>query len=48
MKQTASLLVVVGEVRTAARLFGGQGTINVPSRSPNSRQFAFVSYRFVQ
>lgn len=30
-----------------ARLFGGQGTINVPSWSPDSRRFAFVSYRLV-
>jgi TolB protein len=28
-------------------LFGGQGTINVPSWSPDSSQFAFVSYRYV-
>ncbi|WP_031235356.1 TolB family protein [Asticcacaulis sp. AC402] len=27
------------------RLFGGQGTINVPSWSPDSTQIAFVSYR---
>jgi TolB protein len=27
------------------RLFGGQGTINVPSWSPDGTQFAFVSYR---
>lgn len=33
------------EVRTMARLFGGQGTINVPSWSPDSREVAFVSYR---
>jgi TolB protein len=26
-------------------LFGGQGTLNVPSWSPDSRRFAFVSYR---
>jgi Tol biopolymer transport system component len=31
--------------KVAARLFGGQGTINVPSWSPDSRQVAFVSYR---
>jgi TolB protein len=31
-------------VRIAAKLFGGQGTINVPSWSPDSRRFAFVSY----
>jgi TolB protein len=30
-----------------ARLFGGQGTLNVPSWSPDSRAFAFVSYRLV-
>ena len=29
---------------TLARLFGGQGTINVPSWSPDSREIAFVSY----
>ena len=27
------------------RLFGGQGTINVPSWSPDGKQVAFVSYR---
>ena len=30
-----------------ATLFGGQGTINVPSWSPDSREVAFVSYRHV-
>jgi TolB protein len=34
-----------GEPRIIARLFGGQGTLNVPSWSPDSRRFAFVSYR---
>jgi len=29
------------------RLFGGQGTINVPSWSPDGKQIAFVSYRLV-
>lgn len=33
------------EVQIMAELFGGQGTINVPSWSPDSRQVAFVSYR---
>lgn len=33
--------------RILATLFGGQGTINVPSWSPDSRHFAFVSYRLV-
>jgi TolB protein len=31
-------------VRVLTRLFGGQGTINVPSWSPDSKKFAFVSY----
>jgi Tol biopolymer transport system component len=34
-----------GEPRILTRLFGGQGTINVPSWSPDSREVAFVSYR---
>ena len=33
------------EVRVMAELFGGQGTINVPSWSPGSDNVAFVSYR---
>ncbi len=36
-----------GAPRILARLFGGQGTINVPSWSPDSRSLAFVSYRLV-
>lgn len=36
---------VGGEPRTLAKLFGGQGTINVNSWSPDSRSMAFVSYR---
>ena len=32
-------------VETVVRLFGGQGTINVNSWSPDSTRFAFVSYR---
>ncbi len=34
--------------RTLARLFGGQGTLNVPSWSPDSTRLAFVSYRFAE
>lgn len=30
------------------RLFGGQGTINVPSWSPDGKSVAFVSYRLVR
>lgn len=36
-----------GEIQVLAKLFGGQGTINVPSWSPDSRRLAFVSYQFV-
>ncbi len=33
--------------KVVATLFGGQGTINVPSWSPDSTRVAFVSYRLV-
>ena len=36
------------KVRVLARLFGGQGTINVPSWSPDSTRVAFVSYEYLQ
>jgi Tol biopolymer transport system component len=35
-----------GSVKTIVKLFGGQGTINVNSWSPDSSKFAFVSYQF--
>ncbi|HEX9934782.1 MAG TPA: transporter, partial [bacterium] len=34
-----------GEIEVLAKLFGGQGTINVPSWSPDGSSLAFVSYR---
>ena len=34
-----------GESRMIAKLFGGQGTINVNSWAPDNRRLAFVSYR---
>lgn len=34
-----------GESKTVASLFGGQGTLNVNSWSPDNRTIAFVSYR---
>lgn len=34
-----------GKVLVMAKLFGGQGTINVPSWSPDSEHLAFVSYQ---
>lgn len=33
-----------GKITKLFELFGGQGTINVPSWSPDSKRFAFVSY----
>lgn len=36
-----------GEIRVLAKLFGGQGTLNVPSWSPDSKKVAFVSYQIV-
>jgi len=36
-----------GKPKVIATLFGGQGSINVPSWSPDSTQIAFVSYRHV-
>src|SRR6202140_244838 len=38
---------VEGRIGVLAKLFGGQGTINVPSWSPDSKQLAFVSYQLV-
>ena len=37
-----------GEPKVIAQLFGGQGTINVPSWSPDSKHFAFVSYKLLK
>jgi len=37
-----------GKISVAGKLFGGQGTINVPSWSPDGKQFAFVSYAMVE
>lgn len=34
-----------GESKTVAKLFGGQGTLNVNSWAPDNRAIAFVSYR---
>jgi TolB protein len=38
---------VGGRIDVLAKLFGGQGTINVPSWSPDSKQLAFVSYELM-
>ncbi len=36
-----------GKPKVLTNLFGGQGTINVPSWSPDSKRVAFVSYRLL-
>ena len=41
------LTLQTGKIEVLAKLFGGQGTINVPSWSPDSRKLAFVSYQLV-
>ncbi|MFA9391574.1 MAG: TolB family protein [Prolixibacteraceae bacterium] len=33
-----------GEIKVLGYVYGGQGTLNVPSWSPDSKRFAFVSY----
>lgn len=38
--------LITGEVDVLAYVYGGQGTLNVPSWSPDSRFFAFVSYTY--
>ena len=35
------------KISVLAKLFGGQGTINVPSWSPDSKRLAFVSYQMI-
>jgi Tol biopolymer transport system component len=35
------------KITVLAKLFGGQGTLNVPSWSPDGKQLAFVSYQLV-
>jgi len=37
-----------GSVKTLCSFTGGQGTINVPSWSPDGQRFAFVSYQYLK
>lgn len=50
MLQIVSLADSAGEPkpRILAKFVGGQGTINVPSWAPDSKHFAFVTYRVIQ
>ena len=45
--QLRLLPVKGGPPQILAKLFGGQGTINVPSWSPDNRRVAFISYLLV-
>jgi TolB protein len=38
------LLDATGQIREITSLFGGQGTMNVPNWSPDSKSFAYVAY----
>ncbi len=42
------MAIETGEIQSLAKLFGGQGTLNVPSWSPDSQRLAFVSYRLMR
>ncbi|MCX2719794.1 TolB family protein [Lentiprolixibacter aurantiacus] len=48
MKEVALKLMDLKDksVKTLTSFTGGQGTINVPSWSPDSKHFAFVTYRY--
>jgi TolB protein len=48
-KDVALILMSMADksVRVLAKLFGGQGTMNVPSWSPDSAKIAFVSYEYL-
>jgi TolB protein len=39
---------ITKKITVLAKLFGGQGTINVPSWSPDSQRVAFVSYHLMR
>ena len=39
-------IVATGAVRVLVHLYGGQGTMNVPSWSPDGMSVAFVSYTY--
>jgi TolB protein len=47
MPQSAAVQSATGPIQVLTQFFGGQGTINVNSWSPDSKQFAFVSYELL-
>jgi len=44
LMQTPGETPAVSQIEVLQTFYGGQGTINVNSWSPDSRQFAYVSY----
>ena len=50
MKEVALRLMNIEtrQIKTLCTFTGGQGTINVPSWSPDGKRFAFVSYEFIK
>lgn len=47
MIEAPGAAAAAGRIETVVRLFGGQGTINVNSWSPNSKRFAYVAYELL-
>ena len=45
--QTLDRILKDKKIRVLAKLFGGQGTMNVPSWSPDGAKLAFVSYQLL-
>jgi len=45
--QIRMMTLAGGKITVIAKLFGGQGTMNVPSWSPEGTKFAFVSYELI-
>ena len=41
------LTLDTGKVDVLAKLFGGQGTANVPCWSPDGKRIAFVTYQLI-
>jgi TolB protein len=39
--------LTTSRIDVLARLFGGQGTMNVPNWSPDGKRIAFVTYQWI-
>jgi TolB protein len=47
MPQSGRAQSASGSIQVLTQFFGGQGTINVNSWSPDSKKFAFVRYELL-